>query len=388
MPIKKGVFIGINYVKTPQATLRGCYNDAIDVLNHTYKTYGVKQVALLTDVPTGNPNVKLPTKKNILDAFKWLTTGLVAGDCVFVHYSGHGGQQKSIQSSDWEEDGMDETIYSCDFQTVGCIVDNEIRTLLADRIPAGCKLTFICDACHSASICDLPMLLADSKNRGVIINNSRSLLTRDNVPDLLPEINSLLIDFGNDNNASFLPNASVNAPQTSMGTYTLIKYAKIPETKGEVITISGCRDRETSADAYINNTYQGACSAAYLDTMQKYANKNPTYYQLTKTMNDYLRTNQYTQVSQMYFGKYNVNPHADYTPDNSVPVQKEIIYQAAAPQQAWTTTKYVSSPSYTQFRSSSPPITVPLTQSMLRRSSSVPFNYKYNQSHSYINDLY
>lgn len=381
MPIKKGVFIGINYVKTPQATLRGCYNDAIDVLNYTYKTYGIKQVALLTDVPTTNKNVKLPTKKNILDAFKWLTTGLVSGDCVFVHYSGHGGQQRSSQSVDWEEDGMDETIYSSDFQTVGCITDNEIRQLLADKIPAGCKLTFICDACHSASICDLPMLLADSKNRDVVYNN-RSIISRGDVPDLLPEINSLLVNF-DDNNVSFAPNATVNS-NPSMGTYTLVKYGKIPETKGEVITISGCRDRETSADAYINNTYQGACSAAYLDTMSKFANKNPSYYELTKNMNDYLRANGYTQVSQMYFGKYNVNPYADYTPDNSVPVKKEIIYEHQP--QAWTGTKYLNqfqsnyrTPS--QFISSYP-------QSVLRRSSSVPIVYKYNQPQSYINDMY
>ena len=46
----------------------------------------------------------------------------------------------------------------------------------------------------------------------------------------------------------------------------MVKDDKEYETRGQVIMVSGCLDEQTSADAYINNTNQGALTATFLDT--------------------------------------------------------------------------------------------------------------------------
>ena len=33
-----------------------------------------------------------PTASNIMESFRWLSEGAEAGDSLFVHYSGHGGE--------------------------------------------------------------------------------------------------------------------------------------------------------------------------------------------------------------------------------------------------------------------------------------------------------
>ena len=46
---------------------------------------------------------KIPTRKNILSAFRWLRDGAKAGDSLILHYSGHGGSVKDMDGD--EEDG-------------------------------------------------------------------------------------------------------------------------------------------------------------------------------------------------------------------------------------------------------------------------------------------
>ena len=40
--------------------------------------------------------------------------------------------------------------------------------------------------------------------------------------------------------------------------------------KCDAVMISGCRDDQTSADAYMNNSYRGAMSTAFMDTYNKF----------------------------------------------------------------------------------------------------------------------
>ena len=70
----------------------------------------------------------MPTKKNILAGFRILTSRSKPGDCVFVLYSGHGGQTEDLDGD--EEDGMDETMIPVDFQTAGQIIDDDVLKIL------------------------------------------------------------------------------------------------------------------------------------------------------------------------------------------------------------------------------------------------------------------
>lgn len=38
-----------------------------------------------------------PTQKNVLAAMRWLVEGSRAGDILFFHFSGHGGQKRNLK---------------------------------------------------------------------------------------------------------------------------------------------------------------------------------------------------------------------------------------------------------------------------------------------------
>ena len=95
----------------------------------------------------------MPTRSNMLSAFRWLTEGAGPSDELFFHYSGHGGQTEDRTGD--EADGMDETIMPCDFQTAGQITDDYLYGALVTTLPAGCMMWVILDCCHSGTALDL-----------------------------------------------------------------------------------------------------------------------------------------------------------------------------------------------------------------------------------------
>merc|ERR1719247_2625958 len=108
---------------------------------------------ILTD---NGPSQSQPTRQNILRACRWLVQGAQPGDCLFFHFSGHGAQQEDPNCM--EEDGYDETICPCDFNSAGMIVDDEIFDLIVAPLPSGAKLTAVMDCCHSGTGLDLPFI--------------------------------------------------------------------------------------------------------------------------------------------------------------------------------------------------------------------------------------
>ena len=91
-PTKKAILIGINYDGHKQGVLRGCHNDVKNMsLFVESQGYSKENILLLLDTP-GAPADKMPTRVNITNGFKWLLKDAKAGDCLFIHYSGHGGQ--------------------------------------------------------------------------------------------------------------------------------------------------------------------------------------------------------------------------------------------------------------------------------------------------------
>ena len=68
--------------------------------------------------------------------------------------------------------------------------------------------------------------------------------------------------------------------------------------RGNIIMISGCRDDQTSADAWINRDWAGAMTASFLETMKK-LNNQTTCQNLLNGMRDYLKTKNYKQVPQI-----------------------------------------------------------------------------------------
>ena len=229
-PIKKrAVLIGINYRGT-SAELGGCINDVENMRRVLINNYGYKDddILMLTDngqrIGTKfNRNVK-PIKKEIISHINWLINSEnLDYNQFYFHYSGHGSYLRD-QNND-EKDGRDECLCPTDYNTAGFIRDDELNKLFNKFSPTS-KVTCVIDACHSATMLDLKYEL-----------DCLSVQVEENEQD--PD-------------AYLYKNWSYDFHNSENHNYT--------STDNNIFTISGCRDSQTSADAWINNKYQGALS--------------------------------------------------------------------------------------------------------------------------------
>ena len=234
---KNALLIGCNYIGT-EYELGGCINDVENIQNKLKSQYGFNNILIMSDNTS-----KKPTKVNILDEIKTLLTNSNRGDILFLSFSGHGTTMKDTSGD--EKDGLDEMFVPLDFN---CISDDEIKTFINNNLKKDVTLFALFDCCHSGTILDLRYQYFDSEN---------------------------------------YDNSTENKKER--------------ETNGNIIMISGCRDNQTSADAYINLKYQGAMTWAFLDTVNK--NPNLSWKDLITTMRSSLKTSKYEQIPQLSSGK-------------------------------------------------------------------------------------
>lgn len=241
---RRAVTIGINYIGTPNA-LAGCINDSDTFIELLTQDMFV-EVADIRQLRDDHPQ-RMPTKKNITAALKWLVNGAQDGDHLFLHYSGHGSQVKDTNSK--EDDGMSEVLVPCDFQQNGFLVDTELRKILVSTLSSGVRLTCLLDCCHSATMMNLPYQ--------VLVTETGSSTKMSSPPD--------------------------------------------EPTEAEVLSISGCLDNQTSADVQggsLVSKAAGAMTTAFKTVLS--ANLEISYHNLLQGMRKWLKANGFEQVPQMY----------------------------------------------------------------------------------------
>lgn len=163
LPLVDGFLIVVSSFFT---RIQGCINDVHNIKKFLSSNYRIDEIMVLTD-DSKDPK-KIPTRKNILAAFRWLRNGVKAGDSLIFHYSGHGGSVKDEDGD--EEDGFDETLIPVDYQSAGHIVDDEVHDVLVRGLPKGVRLTGIMDCCHSETILDLVSCnISEYKNFSTVI---------------------------------------------------------------------------------------------------------------------------------------------------------------------------------------------------------------------------
>ena len=92
--IKRAVLIGINYVGH-RGALSGCHNDVLNMKEYLMDVHGIEEdnmTILMDDGAHQNP-----TKENMLNAYQRIAEVSQPGDCVFCHYSGHGGNARACR---------------------------------------------------------------------------------------------------------------------------------------------------------------------------------------------------------------------------------------------------------------------------------------------------
>lgn len=97
-----------------------------------------------------------PTYQNILTAMRWLVEGVVPGDVLFFHFSGHGAQLQDVDAT--EENMVDDAVCPVDLQQAGPITDNQMFELLVRDLPSGVRLTILVDCCIPGPTANLPFV--------------------------------------------------------------------------------------------------------------------------------------------------------------------------------------------------------------------------------------
>jgi hypothetical protein len=276
-PRRTAFLVGINYINT-DSELSGCYNDVINVAQYLRLNlgYATAAISILTDGNRGRfgtASVLPPTRQNIIAGLTTLVAGMIPGDEAVFHYSGHGSLVRDTNSD--EASGFDSCLCPLDYAVPasaggGMITDDEIRTLLINQVPRGARLYVILDCCHNGTGCDIRYKYEDF---------------------------SVLLS---------PPSARTPVWRTLQRAYFQGKYA---ETAGEVYMISGCRDEQTSADAYINNAFAGALTYAVFSILRANQATIRTYSwsALLRDVRHFMRVNKYTQTPQVMTGQI-INP--------------------------------------------------------------------------------
>ncbi|HXF03992.1 MAG TPA: caspase family protein [Blastocatellia bacterium] len=263
---KRALLIGINRYRIPGADLRGCVNDVKNIKGALTRYYGFadKDITIVTDFDA--------TKKRIQREIEKLVRRARRGDVLLLHYSGHGS---NVPDNDGDEaDRRDEILCPTDLDWKDPLTDDWLRRTF-DGLPAGVNLTVIMDCCHSGTITraieppDVPskerflpspwdLVAVESGRRlsGVVRGGRRDLLRR---------------------------------ARRSQD----VVFVDIPE-----ILISGCRDTQTSADAYIGGSFNGALTY-HLVAAIKEKKGQLTYRELHARTIELLRQGKFSQVPQL-----------------------------------------------------------------------------------------
>jgi hypothetical protein len=206
----KALLVGINKYPDPRNELRGCINDIKDMIHFISEANNVYQkenIIILTN--------SLATKKAIVEKLKWLVKDAQAGDQLLFHYSGHGAQAPTKNHKE-EADGYDEIIcpYDFDWSSDTTLKDKEFAEIF-QHIPKGVHFIWISDSCHAEDLSRDPM---------------------------------------NANNTSYRFFNGQNTFPLQTGPSATAANLKILNG----VLLSACQSHQLSADAYIENRFNGA----------------------------------------------------------------------------------------------------------------------------------
>lgn len=251
---KVALLFGINYIGTANA-LNGCIRDVHNIKDALINKFGYKDynITLMSDDQNGDMK---PTRKNMIDQMKKAVGSLGAGDSLFIHYSGHGTQVPAVSNlEDLNPDSkMADALCPCDFGDYhgvsGFIPDYDLKVFLVNKIPKGAKLRVFTDACHSGSMLDLPFLFRDGKQ--------------------------------------------------------FIQIDPLDENSPDCLLISGCKDNQTSADAYINSDFAGALTWSITTALQSYPKNKMTWADFLTIIRHNLVVGKYEQIPMLSTGDQNL----------------------------------------------------------------------------------
>ena len=260
----KALLLGVNNYKTI-SDLRGCVNDTRNIKKLLVESFGFD----------GSENIRLLSNeevvlKNVTEGFEWLYQGLEPGDRAVFHFSGHG----SYVPSDNDDELTDEILclWDMDWDDVNSYLIDDDLGEFTRGLPDGAHLTVILDNCNSGTGTRAisggrsfrPVDSIDSTTRLVIeadTINSAPLSQQQKSRNLFSSKDSSFQP-SSENPVVFArfiyPPQSLRPDNPPSNTRSVGKSLSESELNHTLLT--GARDDQTAADAFIDGGYQGAFS--------------------------------------------------------------------------------------------------------------------------------
>ena len=265
---KRALLIGINKYLIPGADLRGCVNDVLDLGAVLTEFGGFKKSDITTLVDTA------ATKKAMMAGIKALVKASRKGDVALLHYSGHGSHVPDDETNRDEADGRDEILCPTDLNWDDTLRDDWLRQTF-DQLRSGVQFTVIMDCCHSGT-------------------NTRAIQP----PDVKVKERYLPSpwDIAAAESGRSIPKKVTSELRSSRRAARKAKDivdADIPE-----ILVTGCRDTQTSADAFIDGRFNGALTYGLVGAIRATRGKL-TYRELHERASAIIKKGKYEQVPQL-----------------------------------------------------------------------------------------
>jgi metacaspase-1 len=263
---KRALLIGINKYQIAGADLRGCVNDVKALSAALVEFHGFKtgDIAVLTDGDATRKAMEAGIKKLVRESKK--------GDVALLHYSGHGSNVPDDNKD--EADGRDEILCPTDLDWDKPLRDDWLRTTF-DGLGAGVSFTVIMDCCHSGTN-TRAILPPDAPVKERYLPSPWGLAAVESGRSLPKKVTSELR----------------RAPRATRKASDIVNAA-LPE-----VLVTGCRDTQTSADAFINGAYNGALTFALVEAIRQ-SKGRLTYRELHERASGVLKKRNFDQVPQL-----------------------------------------------------------------------------------------
>ena len=263
---KKALLIGINHYQIPGNDLRGCVNDVKSMTATLKKYFGFK----LTDITTLLDDQA--TTKAMRSGIQKLVMDAKAGDVVLLHYSGHGSNVPDKNGD--EADNRDEILCPADLNWNDPLTDDWLR-LTFDKLHPQATLTVILDCCHSGTA-TRAVNFDPKAPRSKFLASPWDLIATETKRKLTGKLRG------------------TRGVLLAAGT----KKSDVVTADIAEVLVSGCRDTQTSADAFIGGKFNGALTYFLVETIKKAEGKltNRTLHKQTIAG---VKASQYDQIPQL-----------------------------------------------------------------------------------------
>ncbi|MBA3014313.1 MAG: caspase family protein [Proteobacteria bacterium] len=261
---KKALLVGINDYKGI-SDLRGCINDVTnmrDILK-TYLGFTNRDIRVLVD--------SRATKANIVSRLQTMVSTAKSGDFLVFHFSGHGSQIRD-RNGDELEDQMDELICPYDMDWDGTFITDDSLNSIFSKLPKGVLLEVFLDSCHSGT-----GLRDINFGRPANLGPEHTTLDRFLAPPA--DIECRLEGEEDD----------LKSPRS---------FRSANRSTVHHILWAGCKDNQTSADAFINNSYNGAFTYFFCKHMRA-SGGTLSRKELLSRVRQSLRNDGYSQIPQL-----------------------------------------------------------------------------------------